>query len=421
MSRPVQPLGTYGQIAVKKTKAGRYTAAARYRDTDGGYIRIEATDSTRQSAINALKAKIASFAATYSDGELNRDTTVAELADFWLAEARTTGNQAPQTLDDYEDNLRRVILPALGKLRLGELTVGRLDRFLKDLAPNHPTNARRARVVLGLMMKVAVRHDAIDRNPVRDTAPVPHKRKDVVSLDLTQLDALRAAVRSWRTAKHRYGPRPDGQIADVIETILGTSARIGEALAIRVGDVDLAASPPTVTISGTLVPRAGHNLIRQAHPKHSKHWRVIAIPSFTATALRGRLAALGDVPPEHPIFSTRNGTFITPNNFRRQLRAILAASDFPPTLNLDRLRQRDRPEELLTMQHAPESGLPSEEMTCSLPAEAHSPDAETRRSGHAHAARVGDGAHHVAQGSVCVDGDGAASQLALLVGAPDVA
>lgn len=239
MSRPVQPLNTFGQIAVKRTGVGKFSAGARYRDANGRYVRVTATDSTSQRAVNALKAKIADYAAEGEKGELHRNTTVEELAEFWLAEVRVTGRQAPQTLDAYEQNLRAVVLPALGKLRLREVTVGRVDRFLKALAPEHPTHARRARVVLGLLMKVAVRHDAIDRNPVRDSAPIPQPRKEVRALDQTQLDALRDAVRGWRRDEHVYGPRPDGQLADVIETILGTSARIWEALALRVSDVDL--------------------------------------------------------------------------------------------------------------------------------------------------------------------------------------
>ncbi|WP_375405915.1 hypothetical protein [uncultured Amnibacterium sp.] len=110
------------------------------------------------------------------------------LAEFWLAEVHISVKQAPQTLDAYEQNLRTVVLPALGKLRLREVTGGRVDRFLEALAPVHSAHARRARGVLGLLMKVAVRHDAIDRNPVRDSAPIPLPRKEVRALDQTQLE-----------------------------------------------------------------------------------------------------------------------------------------------------------------------------------------------------------------------------------------
>ncbi|WP_111719352.1 tyrosine-type recombinase/integrase [Homoserinimonas sp. OAct 916] len=333
MSRPIQPLGTYGAISVRRV-GSKYAATTRYRDMDGRYTRIQATDSTETKAAYALKAKVAEHTRAGGDGDLNRNSTVADLANYWLVEARVGGRQMPQTLDCYEQNLKAVVLPALGRLRLHEVTVGRVDRFLKVLAPAHPSRARRARIVLSLVFDLAVRHDAAGKNPVRDAAPVPHPRKEIRSLNHSQLQALRASVATWRTGENVYGPRPDGRLADVIEMLLGTSARIGEALAIRKCDVDMSVSPPTVTISGTLVGRKGQGLYRQPHTKHSKQWRIIAVPSYTAQAIRSRLAAQSAAPEDAPLFCTRNGTFVSPHNLRRQLRAVLADAGLPEGIEL---------------------------------------------------------------------------------------
>ena len=54
----------------------------------------------------------------------------------------------------------------------------------------------------------------------------------------------------------------------------------------------------------------------------------------TAQAIRSRLAMLGNVPDDHPVISTRNGTFISPNSLRRQLRAVLASAGLPEDLDL---------------------------------------------------------------------------------------
>ncbi|MES2092919.1 MAG: tyrosine-type recombinase/integrase [Actinomycetota bacterium] len=43
------------------------------------------------------------------------------------------------------------------------------------------------------------------------------------------------------------------------------------------------------------------------------------------------------MPDDHPIFSTRNGTFIFPNNLRRQLRAVLASAGLPEDLDLSEI------------------------------------------------------------------------------------
>ncbi len=51
----------------------------------------------------------------------------------------------------------------------------------------------------------------------------------------------------------------------IIEVILGTSARIGEVLAIRLRDIDLIA--PSVRITGTIISRKGEPTAWQDHPK----------------------------------------------------------------------------------------------------------------------------------------------------------
>lgn len=104
--------------------------------------------------------------------------------------------------------------------------------------------------------------------------------------------------------------------------MLGTSARLGEALAIRGGDVDLNAEQPTVTITGTIVYVRGRGFLRQPHPKHSKYWRTVTVPSFTVEALRERLAQAGDLDSEKTIFHTKQGTPLSPANVRRLWRSI---------------------------------------------------------------------------------------------------
>jgi len=49
------------------------------------------------------------------------------------------------------------------------------------------------------------------------------------------------------------GPRPDGQVKNVIEVMLGTSDLSGEPLAVRKRDIDDTVVPMPVTVAGTLV------------------------------------------------------------------------------------------------------------------------------------------------------------------------
>lgn len=91
-----------------------------------------------------------------------------------------------------------------------------------------------------MMFDFARRHDAVQFNPVAGAACLTaSKRKPKPkALSYDEVGQIRHAARIWRTGKSVSGTRPDGQVRDVIEVLLGTSDRIGEALALRAYDID---------------------------------------------------------------------------------------------------------------------------------------------------------------------------------------
>jgi integrase len=138
------------------------------------------------------------------------------------------------------------------------------------------------------------------------------------------VNAIRAVIARWESGiDHVSGPKPDGQLGAIVEIMLGTSARIGEALAIRRCDVDVSGSTPTIRIAGTIVSRNGEVTFRQDHPKTAKSRRIVALPSFTAEAVRRRLAVTQDHDPASLLFQSRAGTPLSTTNVRRQMRQVL--------------------------------------------------------------------------------------------------
>jgi len=113
-------------------------------------------------------------------------------------------------------------------------------------------------------------------------------------------------------------------LEQIIEVMLGTSARIGEVLAIRKCDVDVTVTPATVRICGTIASPTGKPTYRQPHPKTAKSTRVVSVPTFAAEVIRQRLAVVSHEPAENLLFHTRNGTPLTTNNVRRRLRSVLS-------------------------------------------------------------------------------------------------
>ncbi|WP_430501277.1 tyrosine-type recombinase/integrase [Micromonospora trifolii] len=108
--------------------------------------------------------------------------------------------------------------------------------------------------------------------------------------------------------------------------MLATGARIGEILALRWEDLDLAAERPTLTICGTLVFVKGQGFFRQPWVKSDAGWRMVVLPRFAVGMIMARkLAAAGN--PHDAIFASRRGTWLSPNNVRRQWREDRADTD----------------------------------------------------------------------------------------------
>ena len=335
MARPPTPLGTYGRVSTKQDASGKWTARTRFRDFDGVLRLVEAAGTSISGAENALRCQIRERVTPSGDGQLTRDTKLSELAAFWLRELQIEGRLAPSTLELYERDTRNLVLPALGELRLRELTVGRVDAALKSLARQGVSKGVHARSVLSSMLGLATRHDAIPSNPVRDTSRLAKSHLMPRALSLDELHLVRTAIAEWRAGEAVVGPPPDGQLGYIIEVMLGTSTRIGEVLALRKCDVDVSVSPATVTIAGTLVNIKGRGLYRQDHPKKARQARTVAIPDFAADAIRDRLALIVDEPDETLLFRSRRGTPLWPNNVRRQWREIRARSPLLASHELD--------------------------------------------------------------------------------------
>ena len=324
MARPRTPIGTFGDISFVKVARGRVRARTRFRDDDGQVRRVSATGGSRIEAEHNLKRALSQRASHVASSEISAETTFGTLVQVWLADLDLEHALAPSTRALYERNVRQLVMPAFEHYTLREITVRKVDQYLKSLAANKSYSyAKQARTVLSLALGLAVRYDAIPKNPVRDTARLRKPPTTAMALTTTQVEAIRRAVRDWRRGSGLSGPKPDGQLEAIIEVMLGTSARIGEVLAIRKCDVDVTVSPATVRICGTVVSPVGKPTHRQAHPKTATSTRIVAVPSFTAEVVRQRLVLLSEEDPDHLIFFSRNHTPLTTANVRRRLRAIL--------------------------------------------------------------------------------------------------
>ncbi|MGK2876239.1 MAG: phage integrase central domain-containing protein, partial [Nocardioides sp.] len=212
MPRPRTPIGTFGEIDYEKVAGGRYRAFARYRDHDGQLRRVHATGPSQQAAARKLKAVLAERAdQTVGQGELTGSSSFKHLVEIWLEDLNLEGKVAESTRALYERNMEKLVLPVFANYTLREISVRKVDQFLKKLASTKSySTAKQARTVLSLAFGLAVRYDAIRENPVRDAARLHKPPSQTMSLTLEQVEAIRHATRNWRRGPGVPGPPPDG-------------------------------------------------------------------------------------------------------------------------------------------------------------------------------------------------------------------
>jgi integrase len=244
--------------------------------------------------------------------------TVAELVETWLNDLRVEGRLETTTINEYERILRKLVVPALGDHRLFELSTERIDVLLFELMAQSVNRQRKAKVITGAMLDSAAARGAIGSNPVRGSLSIHRPKAAAKEVTHADVQAARAAVRAW-SAKNRPGPKSSSDLADIIDLMLGTGARIGEVLAMRWRDVDLAAA--TLDINATIKTETGKGTYRKALSSP----RTVELATSAVDVLRRRQQS-GRRNGLDAVFTTRNGTWHQVNNVERRWRQVRATA-----------------------------------------------------------------------------------------------
>jgi len=338
MGRPRRAAG-WGSIRIEQ-RGELWYADGRYRDGAGKDQRHRAHGPTPEAAELRLRAKVG-----HDDGHaISATSSVAQLADFWLRErardvelrrADPAGRAglAAQSLDRYRSDLRTLVLPTIGETLLGELTSPSLDAFLRGMARSSVPKERRARGLLKQLLDEAVRVGALDRSPLVAPRQVRRPAPSPVAYSAEQIAAIRRAWMCWIAEYDKPGIKPTAAVLEALLVSAATSMRIGEVLALRACDVRLDPTPPSVSVTGTLVQTKGGHLHRQPHTKDPRQARTIRLPEVAAAILRRRKEASSHA--ESPLWPARgelhssgshdSSPWISQANLRRVVRSFRIA------------------------------------------------------------------------------------------------
>lgn len=368
MGRPPMPIGTCGAIKATELGPDLWEARAEYRDKNGKTRTIRRRRPTKTKAVNQLKADVAELIVEIRDGEISRDTRLKVVADRWhegIELAAKAGGRSTNTARNYRGYLDNHIVKVLGELRMHEVNVTRIDNFFKAKrkAGMKYDALKSMRAVMSAVCGYAVRHGALDANPVRDVEQLIRgeaEEKEVVALDLDQrMDLLakleRHAVERATDSKGRsIGRRGDvwNDLPDIVRAMLATGVRLGELLALDGEDFDPTAR--TISVRHHVVRIKGEGLVRKRNRKGNKGDLILRVPEWSVPVFRKRkLASGGGV-----LFSSWNGELLDPSNtinrirdafgkcdygwvtshvFRKTVSAVLDEADLPTTAIADQL------------------------------------------------------------------------------------
>lgn len=353
MARPPLGIGEHGEINTSRLSPEgavpeKWRAYCLYRGKDGKTSKPErrgegrTAEQAQKAAIANLKKHLRELAGDNTT-KLARSTRLAKAIEVFL-EDNIKKRRLGTTYDEYRRWANARIIPDIGDLRLSECTPGRLQAYFDELAekPSARTgkplsaNSRRGiRKVLSGAMKVAVRDGALTSNPVDSLEEIEGgtKRKT------RGFDGATAAVFLERLDNDRVAVRFGHNL--LIKFMFHTGTRVGEAIAVRWGDVNLSDTsieldhpifgrwvipPRSIWINGNLVRITGQGVVRH----HGKTDGSVDIIEMTPT-LRAMLTAIRpvDAQPDDPVFPSATGGHRAPDATQTIVRRLRKRIGFP--------------------------------------------------------------------------------------------
>ena len=247
-----------------------------------------------------------------------------DVAGEWLA---SKVDLKPGTAGRYARELRLYILPKWGGMTLRELRPDMLQEWvgqlmdggypaaLPDGRDSKPLSARSIRNIMKVVLKgifdYAVSNGWIGENPVdRVTVPKIVSDDDRVFLSVREVELLADEA-------EKIGKPVDGLL---VRWQAYTGCRIGESLALKVGDVD--ADRRRARIGRTWTDD-GHGGSMLGTPKNGKA-RNIAIPRFLMPQIKAQMDGMGD---DDWLFRATRGGNVWTNTWRTRIwhKAVKAA------------------------------------------------------------------------------------------------
>lgn len=329
--------GSHGEITYQGLADGRVRGTLRFRRLDGSYGKLRTRAGSNAAARRKLMASIEEqYSPLGQFGDLTAGSSFLALAREFMDYVEFTQEQRDTTRHENRRLVEKQIAPRMGDLAIREVKASTVLRVYKAIHSKTPSTARNVKALISQICSYAVMNDLMVANPAREVKRVKQQPKPIYAPEPMELEELRGIIRSYQDRPDRMGPRPSDLLGDVVDLILATGARVGEAVGLKWEYVDMDSAKPTITIAGKVVDSKGQPKHWENYLKSESGWRRITIPAELLPMLRRRKLASGG---NAFVFHTRTGAPNGTQDVHRALRSVRAWADIDDELVPHALRK----------------------------------------------------------------------------------
>lgn len=229
---------------------------------------------------------------------------------------------AARTVESYDLQLRRHILPVLGRKELRQITPQLVRAWRQGLIDQGvgASSVTKAYRVLRAVMNQAVDDQAILRNPCRIRGAGEERTPERQVLTLDQVNLLAEVI------------EPRYRLAVLLAVF--ASLRWGEIIGLQRDDFDLKAA--TLTVRRAVSEVGGSFALKE--PKSQAGRRTVAFPRWLVDEIEAHLDEFCDPGRTAGLFALKSGSWPSRTNFSKAWRRALAKAEVPEGTHFHDLR-----------------------------------------------------------------------------------
>jgi integrase len=310
----------HGEGTIYQRADGKWTASISLGYADGKRKRKQVYGKTRREVAEKLTA--VQHDVQQGLPVVTERQTVEQFLNRWLEDS-VKPTVRPKTYQSYAQMTRLHIVPSIGRVELTKLSPQQVQAWLnrKMTSGLAPRTVSYMRSILRQALEQACRWGLVARNVAKLIDPPAVPQHEMKFLSPVQARQLMAAA-----AETRFE-------ALIYVALLGL--RQGEILGLRWSDIDLEAG--TLQVRHQLQRIDGQ--YRLVEPKSEKGRRMVSLPAFVMTGLRGHRArqlqdrllagAAWQGEAWDLVFCTQRGTPLEARNLLRDFKKLLERASLP--------------------------------------------------------------------------------------------